>query len=188
MNLIDITGVNLNNDNLGGSSHRLFAIEHSDVTGIVWPDAAGLQTMENNNTVLLSALNFTAAAMVEIEGTEYMTDISSEKVGTFGSSAEKHTFGYFLSKNNKKHLGFDRAVKNAKMIFFVVTNGGEIRVFGSDMFPATQESSASKNQKKPGDGEVGIAHTWESYGPGPSLILMGAAALATVAELELAAA
>lgn len=187
MDLVEITGTNLNNDNLGGANCKILAIEWGKVTGVKWPAATGIQAMAANNVVDISTLVFEQDAMVELEAAEYTTHLSDERSGEHGSAAKKHILKFILPKNNALNTGFDRAVNNAKLVFFVQQANGELRIQGNDIFPAVIEANPGNQQPKPGDGHVGFDYTWSSYGPGPQLILVSGSANVTLDDVLTAA-
>jgi len=183
--LEDISGKNLNNDNLGGIHHTIYAIEHDQVSGIDWPDLNGLQNLSDNNTVNLAAIVFEPGALKKIKSVQYKGDLNGSTEGPFGSKAKKSVLVYMLATNNRQHLGFDRAIQNSDLVFFVKDNQGQVRVFGSDRFPAKLDTGASTNQTEPGAGDVGIMHTFNTFGPGEPLVLVnGSGAGAPLADFE----
>jgi hypothetical protein len=190
--LEDISGKNLNNDNLGGIHHTIYAIEHDKVSGIDWPDMNGLQGLNDNNIVSLAGITFEPGALVKIKSVQYKGDLNGNTEGPFGSKAKKSVLVYMLATNNRQHLGFDRAIQNSDLVFFVKDNHNQIRVFGSDRFPAKLDTGASTTQPEPGAGDVGIIHTFNTFGPGEPLVLVNGTApnftLADFEDLETAAA
>jgi hypothetical protein len=176
MELENISRPNLNNDNLPYVEHYVYAIEQKDIEGVNWP--ANPANYRAANKVAFADLTINGT-LVKKAITEYKGKLNGELQGELDGQFKKHVLTLNLAGTKDENLGFDKVTNNAKMVLFIPEKSGRIRILGSNLFPATKESS---NDSTGDDGETnGIVQTWMSHGPGPALILDG-----TVAQLEAA--
>lgn len=164
------------NDNLSGTRTSLYVIDATNVAaGIDWPatpaDFAAANALDN---AVVDAL-ITAGDLFKIDDIVlYSGSVDDEQVGEEGGRAWMHKLVFDIAQITPEKLGFLSTTTNARLIFFVPCNDGNIRIVGNDTFPATRSTSSARTGKKPDDSpSAGSTQEWESYGPGPALIYDG---------------
>lgn len=182
MDLEDISRgaeVGRENDNLGGTGIAIYAAEFPDVgEGNFWPSAPA--NFDEANVLDFASLDITAGDLYKIDVIQYSGEVRDEEVGETDGRAFRSEVEFALAKNNETNLGFLSTTSNARLVLIVPTNDGKFRILGNDKFPATRIQGSAKTNKKPGDAPAaGALQVWESYGPGPAMILD-----ATLAEVE----
>jgi hypothetical protein len=185
MDLQEFNIPNLNNDSIGGTLDYLFAIEHSEVTGLRYPDAATSTTYAGNNRVDISNVIMTPGKLKKIESTEKLVVSVDEPTGDHGYNAYRHLLSFPLPGTGPEQSGFARAIANAKMVYFIIGKDGYIYVQGWDLCPAVKlpEGNVNRGQRTQDD-YIGVHIHTEAAGPGPKLILWNGSAPATIDDLE----
>jgi hypothetical protein len=178
MDLEDISRgaeVGRENDNLGGVMTTIYVAEHPDVgDGNYWP--ATPADFSEANVLPLASLDITSGDLYKIDDVVlHSGSVDDEQVGDEGARAWMNKVAFDLPQISAEHLGFLSATTNARLVFFVPCNDGNIRIVGNDMFPATRQTGNARTAKKPDDAPgAGSTQEWGAYGLGPALILDGA--------------
>jgi hypothetical protein len=89
-------------------------------------------------------------------------EVKVDIVGNKGNKKTKCTFGFSISGNNKKALGFMRTHKNTPMVFCVTERDGTKRLIGDKFNPAYIVEGAATTGKG-GEDDKMINFSFESY-------------------------
>jgi len=166
--LENISRPNMGNDNLPFVHSAIYVAEQKNVTGALYPENPATY----RDACKVNFADLTIAGLVKMATTELKGKLDGELVAPdHDGQIKKHVLGFNLAGTKDENLGFDRMTNNAKLIFFVQEKSGRIRIVGNNTYAALKATSADTTGD---DGTTnGLAFTFESFGPGPALIMNG---------------